>query len=340
MPATQTPYPILSYFLCAVVKTTGMPPQPLDATPEQVAKANAIQEQQAADTPKKFPKGVVLGRDGKPCRSCTSFASWAAMTKKTTTSPSTISTSTPPAESTAALNPPADCPPDVDELGRSTWTLLHSMTATYPVSPSTTQQNDVRQFVSLFSRLYPCWVCADDFRNWMKEDGNAPREAATNRINLPEPDAIVEAVVKHIYGFTDSLLSGSPKKFQLAVVQSEDQNLGDLICLARIYFAADKYELPALRHLAGREFVPRLHQASPLSVMTVAAIIYDNTPENDMGLRSETCRYVRLHLTRFMADEPAKTELLNNKSLLQDLLTRLGACMQEYRNTTAKLSSV
>ncbi|KAL2355182.1 augmenter of liver regeneration [Cryomyces antarcticus] len=152
-----------------------MPPQPLDATPEQVAKADAIQQQQAADTPKKFPKGVVLGKDGKPCRSCTSFASWAAMTKKTTTSPSTISTSTPPAESTAALNPPADCPPDVDELGRSTWTLLHSMTATYPVSPSTTQQNDVRQFVSLFSRLYPCWVCADDFRNWMKEDGNAPR---------------------------------------------------------------------------------------------------------------------------------------------------------------------
>jgi hypothetical protein len=53
--------------------------------------------------PKKFPRGVVLGKDGKPCvasqglttslrnvdiltlssscRTCTSFASWAAMTK-------------------------------------------------------------------------------------------------------------------------------------------------------------------------------------------------------------------------------------------------------------------
>lgn len=61
MPVTQIPYPILSQFGCAVTKTTGMPPQPLDATPEQ--KAQVGEEDK---TPKQLPKGVVLGPDGKP----------------------------------------------------------------------------------------------------------------------------------------------------------------------------------------------------------------------------------------------------------------------------------
>ena len=39
MPLTESPYPILSHFLCAVENVTGMPPQPLDATPEQAAEA-------------------------------------------------------------------------------------------------------------------------------------------------------------------------------------------------------------------------------------------------------------------------------------------------------------
>ncbi|RMY62344.1 hypothetical protein D0863_10992 [Hortaea werneckii] len=85
-------------------------------------------------------------------------------------------TATPTAPSPTALDqPPPDCPPDVDQLGRSTWTFLHTLTATYPVQPSPTHQQETKQFISLFSKFYPCWVCADDFRSWMKEDGNAPR---------------------------------------------------------------------------------------------------------------------------------------------------------------------
>ena len=66
------------------------------------------------------------------------------------------------------------CPPDVEELGRSTWTLLHTMTANYPERPSFTQQAETKQFLGLFGKMYPCWVCADDFRSWMR-DGNEPR---------------------------------------------------------------------------------------------------------------------------------------------------------------------
>ncbi|KAF2102334.1 mitochondrial FAD-linked sulfhydryl oxidase ERV1 [Rhizodiscina lignyota] len=141
-----------------------MPAQPLDAEKQQ---------NEALDTvPKKLPRGVVLGPDGKPCRSCTSFASWAAMTKR---QPSNISSTTPPASAAASLSPPPNCPPDVDELGRSSWNLLHTITANYPVSPSPQQQHDARSFISSFSRLYPCWVCAEDFQQWMKDERNAPR---------------------------------------------------------------------------------------------------------------------------------------------------------------------
>src|SRR4051812_41907804 len=71
--------------------------------------------------------------------------------------------------------PRADCPPDVEQLGRSSWTLLHSLTATYPESPTTSQKSDMKTFLSIFSRVYPCWVCAEDFQSWMSLPGNTPK---------------------------------------------------------------------------------------------------------------------------------------------------------------------
>ncbi|KAJ5885258.1 hypothetical protein N7495_009768 [Penicillium taxi] len=124
---------------------------------------------------KPLPKGVVLDKDGKPCRTCTSVASWRALTKQAQAKPDTASssTSTKATLATAALaastteSTAPECPPDVEALGRSTWTLLHSMAATYPETANTQQQKDMQGFLSLFSKLYPCWVCADDFKSWM-----------------------------------------------------------------------------------------------------------------------------------------------------------------------------
>ena len=73
------------------------------------------------------------------------------------------------------LTLPAHCPPDVEALGRSTWTLLHALTATYPRTPSPTVQAQTRSFLSLFSNMYPCTHCAEDFQDWMQRPGNAPR---------------------------------------------------------------------------------------------------------------------------------------------------------------------
>jgi FAD-linked sulfhydryl oxidase len=69
---------------------------------------------------------------------------------------------------------PTDCPPDVAQLGRSSWTLLHSITAQYPEKPSFEKQAETSTFMKTFAKLYPCWHCAGDFQEWMA-NGNAPR---------------------------------------------------------------------------------------------------------------------------------------------------------------------
>ncbi|KAJ1325589.1 mitochondrial FAD-linked sulfhydryl oxidase [Microdochium nivale] len=124
--------------------------------------------------PQKLPPGMVLGKDGKPCRSCTSgaaFKSWSANLKSSAGGASAAGFGAAAGAAAAASKSPSatpnDCPADVETLGRSTWTLLHSIAATYPKTPSSSQQADLKTFLGVFSRLYPCWVCAEDFQSYM-----------------------------------------------------------------------------------------------------------------------------------------------------------------------------
>ncbi|EEH06364.1 thiol oxidase [Histoplasma capsulatum G186AR] len=50
------------------------------------------------------------------------------------------------------------------ELGRSAWRVLHTMMAQFPDKPSAEQQETLRSFIYLFSRLYPCGECASHFQ--------------------------------------------------------------------------------------------------------------------------------------------------------------------------------
>ncbi|PSN64625.1 hypothetical protein BS50DRAFT_576053 [Corynespora cassiicola Philippines] len=140
------------------------------------------EEQQVAAGPQKMANGVILGPDGKPCRTCNSVSSLLSMTKSMSTSKpatATATTSSKPAAAAAATAPtptyPSDCPPDVEALGRSSWTLLHSITGAYPERPSPTLQSETKTFLHTFAKLYPCWHCGGDFQAWMREAGNAPR---------------------------------------------------------------------------------------------------------------------------------------------------------------------
>ncbi|TPX09615.1 uncharacterized protein E0L32_009216 [Thyridium curvatum] len=126
--------------------------------------AAAATKAAAAPAPKQHARPLILGPDGKPCRSCNSFAAFTSQSKALQAKTGTAT------EPVAARGPPADCPADVETLGRSSWTLLHTIAAQYPETPSAGQQSDIKQFMGLFSRLYPCWVCAEDFQAYLRRD--------------------------------------------------------------------------------------------------------------------------------------------------------------------------
>lgn len=55
------------------------------------------------------------------------------------------------------------------ELGRATWTYLHTMMARYPENPTEEQQEALRSFIYLFARLYPCGECAVHFQKHLSK---------------------------------------------------------------------------------------------------------------------------------------------------------------------------
>ncbi|XP_077233438.1 erv1/Alr family protein isoform X2 [Tasmannia lanceolata] len=51
-----------------------------------------------------------------------------------------------------------------EELGRATWTLLHTLAAQFPDHPTRQQKRDAKELMAIMSRLYPCKECADHFK--------------------------------------------------------------------------------------------------------------------------------------------------------------------------------
>ncbi|XP_075480713.1 FAD-linked sulfhydryl oxidase ERV1 [Primulina tabacum] len=55
-------------------------------------------------------------------------------------------------------------PTTKEDLGRATWTFLHTLAAQYPEKPTRQQKKDVKELMAILSRMYPCKECADHFR--------------------------------------------------------------------------------------------------------------------------------------------------------------------------------
>jgi mitochondrial FAD-linked sulfhydryl oxidase len=126
--------------------------------------ADATESSQNGKKKAKPSSKLILDKDGKPCKSCNSFRDLMSLSTKR------------PASSlqNQPTQQPAHCPPDVEVLGRATWTFLHTLAANYPEKPSVQQQREISSFMGTLGRFYPCWHCADDFRAWMAK-GNGPR---------------------------------------------------------------------------------------------------------------------------------------------------------------------
>ncbi|XP_055350500.1 FAD-linked sulfhydryl oxidase ALR-like [Paramacrobiotus metropolitanus] len=134
-----------------------------------------------------------LDENGQPCRACTDFKTWMKFSRKSGPDKqqnipprSTTQSAAPPSSSSGSLPEVAgparpDCPVDKDQLGRATWTFLHTMAAHYPATPTEQQKADMKSFLHLFSQFYPCWYCAKDLREDMKDD--VPDTASRSRFS-------------------------------------------------------------------------------------------------------------------------------------------------------------
>ncbi|KMV66003.1 mitochondrial sulfhydryl oxidase [Encephalitozoon cuniculi EcunIII-L] len=56
-----------------------------------------------------------------------------------------------------------------ERLGRSTWTLLHTMGARYPAFPTYQQKKDTLSFIHLLSSVFPCGECTKHFQKLLSD---------------------------------------------------------------------------------------------------------------------------------------------------------------------------
>ena len=58
-------------------------------------------------------------------------------------------------------------PPSKQELGSSSWTLIHTFAAKYPDEPTEEEQRLAYGFVKSLTKLYPCEECAKHFEKFV-----------------------------------------------------------------------------------------------------------------------------------------------------------------------------
>ena len=92
----------------------------------------------------------------KDCTVCTDFKDWMSGQSKQSQQKRPVAKK--------AEEQVLECPLYRDQLGRATWSLLHTMAAYYPPNPSESQQTSMQSFIQTFSQFFPCHECAEDFQ--------------------------------------------------------------------------------------------------------------------------------------------------------------------------------
>lgn len=100
---------------------------------------------------------------GKPCKACFSVEDMMKMSKKfsdnkksdksSSSSTTTTEINKNTIEKVIEERRAKQCPVDKDELGRSTWNLLHTMAAYYPEKPSTEEKKNMASTLTSLSKV-------------------------------------------------------------------------------------------------------------------------------------------------------------------------------------------
>lgn len=88
----------------------------------------------------------------KPCKACVDFKDW-LKTGETIKS----------VEQQLSIN--SQCPLMRDDLGRASWSLLHTMAAYYPQKPRDDEKRSMNEFIHSFAQHFPCPECRADFQD-------------------------------------------------------------------------------------------------------------------------------------------------------------------------------
>ncbi len=90
----------------------------------------------------------------KDCKACFDFKDWLKDRNKEGKR----------GEEEKKINKRQNCPLYRDELGRSTWGLLHTMAAYYPEKPNEKEENQMENFIEGLATFFPCEECSSDFQ--------------------------------------------------------------------------------------------------------------------------------------------------------------------------------
>eukprot|EP00672_Neobodo_designis_P027734 CAMPEP_0174854090 /NCGR_PEP_ID=MMETSP1114-20130205/29944_1 /TAXON_ID=312471 /ORGANISM="Neobodo designis, Strain CCAP 1951/1" /LENGTH=190 /DNA_ID=CAMNT_0016088763 /DNA_START=30 /DNA_END=602 /DNA_ORIENTATION=+ len=124
--------------------------------------------------------------------------------------------------------------PSPEDIGRAGWTILHTTAAAFPNHPSASQQQDFRDFIRSWSRVYPCSVCSYHMRQELQRRdivATNKREASRfvcelhNSVNSmlgkPEADCDPEKLLKRWHpGYPDAMEDEPTIEQQLAAART------------------------------------------------------------------------------------------------------------------------
>jgi hypothetical protein len=120
--------------------------------------------------PNLVPQSPVLAAQravvAHPPRATAAVASTAGIRPVATTSQSGSSSSS--STTTTTTYQRQHQPVTKEDLGRATWTFLHTLAAQFPEHPTRQQQRDARQLIDSLTRIYPCADCAQHFQDLVR----------------------------------------------------------------------------------------------------------------------------------------------------------------------------